>query len=88
VFERDALHVDPGFKTPGDGLVCYCFGHLESEVSGEVARTGSSTVVDAIRQRIRSDGCACEVRNPTGRCCLPDVMRLVRSEMAGREARR
>jgi hypothetical protein len=45
-------------------------------------------VVDAIRQRIRSDGCACEVRNPTGRCCLPDVMRLVRSEMAGREARR
>ena len=87
-FEREALHVDPGFKRPGDGPVCYCFGHLESNVRGEVASTGSSTVVDAIRERIRSDGCACEARNPTGRCCLPDVIRLVRSEVAGWEGRR
>jgi hypothetical protein len=88
-FERDTLHVDPGFKRArGDGLVCYCFGHLESDVIDEIESTGSSTVIEAIRARIRSAGCACEVRNPSGRCCLREITRLVRAELARREARR
>ena len=79
VLEVEQLYVEPGFKNPVDGLLCYCFGHLRSEVERQIRETGSTTIPEAIRLKTSAGDCACEVRNPTGNCCLGEVHRFVRS---------
>ena len=71
------LHVEPGFKNPSDGLLCYCFEHRRSDFEREILETGTTEIPNAIRALTRDGSCACEVRNPSGRCCLGDVRRFV-----------
>lgn len=78
VIEQADLRVVPGFKTGSDGLVCYCFLHRRAEIEVEAEATGSSTILDQVKARTRAGECACEVRNPSGRCCLGDLQRHVR----------
>ena len=74
------LHVLPGFKTAGpEGLVCYCFLHTRGEIEQELRGSGESTVPARITEEIRAGNCACEVRNPAGRCCLGEVNQAVAS---------
>jgi hypothetical protein len=56
----------PWFK--GGQGVCYCFGYDATHL-GDGAEA-------AISHRVREGDCACDLRNPTGRCCLPDFKRL------------
>lgn len=73
------LTVTPGFKNPGGkSLVCYCFLYDTADIERELAEQGDTTVPDRIRHEIEQGNCACEVRNPGGRCCLGDVNRAVR----------
>ncbi len=58
-------------------LVCHCFRHLYSEVEEEVLATGESSILESIRAQVLEKSCACEVRNPTGKCCLKNVRRVV-----------
>ena len=78
------LYVVPGFKTTGpEGLVCYCFMHSRGEIERELLAgggshpMGESTVQRRITEQTKAGNCACEVRNPTGRCCLGDVTVVV-----------
>lgn len=73
----DDLHVVPGFKVSGpEGIVCYCFLHSRGEIEAD-PRTGSATTVaQRITAEIKAGNCACEVRNPEGRCCLGEVRRI------------
>jgi len=74
VFRNDDLNVQPGFKTSGlDALVCYCFLHRRGDIEQDLQSTGTTNIADEIRAEIRAGNCACEVRNPTGRCCLGSV---------------
>ncbi len=75
--ETADVAVVPGFKTSCGGLLCYCFGHSVEDVEEELARTGSTTVVERIRSEIKAGNCACESRNPSGRCCLGEVQKMV-----------
>jgi hypothetical protein len=54
----------------------------------EIERTGRSTAAADIRRRMREEGCACETKNPAGRCCLAAVEQFVREQLAssGQEA--
>lgn len=67
----------PGFKVGSDGLACYCFQTSRQTIEDEVRTRGSSPSLEFIRTQVREKGCACEVRNPTGRCCLEDIRRMV-----------
>lgn len=60
----------PGFKAAGDGLVCYCFLHRQSDLERDVADGVPTRTLDAITAEVKARNCACEVRNPTGKCCL------------------
>jgi len=74
----DDMHVVPGFKISGpDGLVCYCFMHSRGEIEAELREGGETTVPQRITAEIKAGNCACEVRNPAGRCCLGEVNRAV-----------
>jgi len=50
-------------------LVCYCFGYVEEHhvtTSGEP----EPETIAAIRAHVHAGRCACDVKNPSGRCCL------------------
>ena len=56
-----------------EALVCYCFLHPRSEIEAELRHGGTSTLVDRIAVKVKAGECVCEVRNPSGRCCLGEV---------------
>jgi hypothetical protein len=53
--------------------VCHCFGENEAGIADELQRTATSRAVERVRAHICAGRCACEVRNPSGGCCLADV---------------
>ncbi|MGH9464697.1 MAG: hypothetical protein ACRD0X_03560 [Thermoanaerobaculia bacterium] len=67
--ERGDLTVDPGFKTGGSDLVCYCFA--------VTARDADAASFRFVRERVAAGECACEVKNPSGKCCLAELQAAV-----------
>jgi hypothetical protein len=64
-------------------LVCHCFGISAGAIRREIDRTGRSSVASRIRREVKAGNCACIERNPSGRCCLGDVHRVVAWSSAG-----
>jgi Zinc binding domain len=76
MFRREDLVVRVGAKETADPIpVCYCFGFTRRDIENEVDETGRSTIADRIKTEINAGKCACEVKNPSGKCCLGDVVR-------------
>lgn len=76
---RSELRVRIGAKeTQTPHLVCYCFFHTEEAVEAEIRIHGKTTIPDRIRAEIDAGTCECKVRNPRGKCCLGEVMRVVK----------
>jgi CopZ-like zinc binding protein len=78
LFRRSDLWVRVGVKEKGDPIpVCYCFGFTRQDIVDEIRTTGNSTVAERITAEVRAGNCACEVKNPSGKCCLGDVTRVI-----------
>jgi hypothetical protein len=77
IITTDQVHVTPGFKAGGSGLVCYCFEHTEADLVEEVRLSGTSSTLASVEIQVRVGNCACEVRNPSGKCCLKDLKAIV-----------
>lgn len=56
-------------------LVCYCFGVT---VQAMQHASNARTCRESVAREVEAGHCACEVRNPKGRCCLGDLVRLER----------
>lgn len=87
IFVKADMAVRVGIKERTDPRpICYCFNHSIKQIEAEVAETGSSTVLKDITERMQ-EGCWCETRNPSGRCCLGTVAdsidRAVRARQSG-----
>jgi Zinc binding domain len=79
IFRRADLSVRVGSKETVDPIpVCYCFGFTRQDIQSEVAATGESTVANRISAEVKAGNCACEVKNPSGKCCLGDVTQIAR----------
>ena len=75
--EKNALTVRVGIKeTSAPRPVCYCFDHTIEEIESDLARTGSTGVLDDIKTRMKT-ACWCETKSPKGSCCLGTVTRVV-----------
>ncbi len=75
-FHRGDLLVRVGLKEKHDPIpVCYCFGVSRRDIEDEVQRSGKSTMAERIKAEVKAGNCACEVKNPSGKCCLGDVVR-------------
>ena len=82
IFRRDDLLVRVGVKEESDPIpVCYCFGFTRKDIENEIAASGRSTVVERISAEVKQGNCACEVKNPSGKCCLGNVTRIVRDHI-------
>ncbi len=78
IFRRADLLVRVGAKETEDPIpVCYCFGFTRKDIEDEVAQTGRSTISGRITAEVKAGNCSCEVKNPSGKCCLGNVTRAV-----------
>lgn len=59
-----------------DIYVCYCFQHTVGDIVADTL--GGEQVVTEINQAIKHKQCACDIRNPQGRCCLGNINSIVR----------
>jgi len=67
IIEQQELRTIVGEKQKSpDSPVCYCFGINKHE-----AGTNSEAKLFVI-ENTKNHSCACEIRNPSGRCCLKD----------------
>lgn len=78
-FKVDDLRITVGVKSSADLIpLCYCFGFDESHLRKEISQTGTTTIPERISHLIREGLCACDVRNPSGKCCLGEVNRAAK----------
>ncbi|MGH9389518.1 MAG: putative iron-sulfur cluster-binding metallochaperone [Vicinamibacteria bacterium] len=68
-FRREDVRV-PAFpkEPPGARVVCYCFEIVEGGIDAETE--------SRIRAHVSAGRCACEIKNPEGRCCLGNLRSL------------
>ena len=80
VFVKADLRQRVGIKSTGDPLapVCYCFGFTVGDLEVDVRASRTPSTTERIRELVIGRLCACEVRNPSGRCCLGEISRTVR----------
>ena len=78
-FRREDLLVRIGAKETRDSIpVCYCFGITRNQIQEEIRKTGESTAAERVKAEVKAGRCACEVKNPAGKCCLGDIARTVK----------
>lgn len=63
-------------EPPGNSLFCYCFEIPEEAVLKELSRTGSPPLLQKIATLVKAGKCACQLKNPSGSCCLGSVKEL------------
>ncbi len=74
-FEKNDLTVRVGLKETEDPVwLCYCFNLSKKMIQEEIKRTGQSASGDRIRREVAAGNCDCERLNPSGRCCLGEVL--------------
>ena len=78
VLTVEDLSVQPGFKSGSDGLVCYCFLHRSADITRQLEATGQTDIFESIQREVAAGNCSCEVRNPSGKCCLGEVQETTR----------
>lgn len=72
------MNVAPGFKSRSpEALVCYCFQHRRGDIAAELQAEGRTSIPDRITAEVNMGNCACEVRNPAGKCCLGEVQKAI-----------
>ena len=82
-FGKSDLGVRVGAKEKSDPIpVCYCFGVTRKDIQEEIQQSGKSTFVARIKAEVQRGNCACEVKNPSGKCCLGTVTRAVQEVRA------
>lgn len=87
-FRKSDLWVRVGAKEKSDPIaVCYCFGVTRKDIEEEIRRNGKSTFAERITAEVQRGNCACEVKNPSGKCCLGNVTRVAQTALTTLQSR-
>ena len=79
-FHKNQLTVRVGIKeTEAPHPLCYCFGHSLESLGAEWEGTGRLDSVEAIRTAVKKGRCRCDQMNPSGACCLGEVMKVAKA---------
>ena len=77
-FTKPDLKVRVGIKETADPIpLCYCFDYSRDDICREIKATGETSVLEEIKTEVQGGFCACEVKNPSGTCCLGDIARAI-----------
>ena len=79
-FSVDQIRVPVYQKQPDnpDVMICYCFRHTVGDVIAASAHARHQIIND-INAGIKAAQCACNLRNPSGSCCLGNIRSFIRS---------
>lgn len=66
----------------GERPLCYCFGFTEGDIRKELTQSGKTKIPAQISRFIKEKICACEIRNPSGACCLGEVNKTAQQLLA------
>jgi len=75
---QDDVSVSVGLKE--DASVknyCYCFSWTKDRILEDIKVNGKSSAIEDIQYKMKTVGCSCEVKNPSGKCCQVDVKKVV-----------
>jgi hypothetical protein len=68
LFTENDLRIAVGQKSrAADRAVCYCFDITRADIERHAEQTRAF-----VTERTRDGSCDCQVRNPSGQCCLKD----------------
>ena len=88
LFRKPDLKVRVGVKETDDPVpLCYCFDYMRSDIVGDMLEKGSTDILRRIKAEVKAGYCACEVKNPSGACCLGDITRAIQEAKALAESR-
>jgi len=65
-----------GFRVDTERLLCHCFDISVAQYQQALEQGEAAMLKAFVVQQTKMAHCACEVRNPSGRCCLADFKRL------------
>lgn len=75
-YRKEQLRVRVGLKeAEAPRPLCYCFGHSLESLRAQWRATGRLDAVAEIRAAVKEGRCHCDVENPSGACCLADVLK-------------
>lgn len=78
VFHKEELKVRVGIKETADPIpLCYCFGYTREDIRHDAETGQSGNTLEKIKAEVQGGFCACEVKNPSGACCLGDITRAI-----------
>ena len=82
--DKSQVRVRVGIKETDNPIpVCYCFGFTEGDICEDIRAMGTSLIPDKIRAEVEAGNCECEIKNPSGACCLGDVSKAVKRALQG-----
>jgi hypothetical protein len=71
VITKAQLRTQVGIKEASDDTpACYCFGISKADAIND------PSIRDYVKSQTKNAQCACDIRNPSGRCCLIDFPRV------------
>jgi len=77
LYQKD-LKVTVGIKDRAKPAnLCYCFGWTKEMIEDEIKKHGKTKALDDIQKKMKDIGCSCEIKNPSGSCCLGDVKKAI-----------
>lgn len=86
VFQKADMKVRVGIKEHDDPIpLCYCFDYTWDDLSRDLALDGDTDVPKRVKAEVKRGFCACDVKNPSGKCCLGDITRAVQQIKAARQ---
>ena len=72
-FDKSMVRGHVGQKRLDDErTLCYCFGVTQKQVKEEIKSQGYSPSKEWVKEQTKNHLCACDLRNPSGKCCLKD----------------
>jgi|SRR5579859_515305 len=78
VFTKPDLKVRVGIKETADPIpLCYCFDYSREDIRRGIDASGQTSILEEIKAEVQAGFCACEVKNPSGACCLGDITRAI-----------
>ena len=82
-FRKSDVKVRVGLKENKDPVpLCYCFDYSRADIREDLEERGSTGILERIKAEVKAGYCACEVKNPSGDCCLGDITRAIQEARA------
>lgn len=77
-FQKSDIKVRVGIKEQEDPIpLCYCFDYTRADISGDLSLRGQTNIPALVKAEVQRGFCACDVKNPSGACCLGDLTRAI-----------